>query len=77
MKRPSLAFLAAMTLGTIAAIIAGTWLWVHVAEAGGWLRAFVALGLALGAVVATWRSKVAADRYDDDLDALRRIGGGL
>lgn len=72
----SLAFLAAMTLGTIAAIIAGTWLWVHVAEAGGWLRACVALGLVAVFPVGMWLAKVSADRYDQR-EAVRRIGGGL
>lgn len=77
MKRStSLAFLALLVTAATAACIAGVWLWVHVAEAGGWLRACVALGLVAVFPVGMWRSKVAADRYDQR-EAMRRIGGGL
>ena len=76
MKQPSPAFLALLVTIVAAGCVGGVWLWVHVAEAGGWLRACVALGLVTVFPVGMWRPKVAADRYDQR-EAVRRIGGGL
>ena len=76
MKRPSLAFLALLVPIVAAGCVGGVWLWVHVAEAGGWLRACVALGLVAVFLVGMWRAKVGADRYDQR-EAMHRIGGGL
>ena len=72
MKRPSLAFLALLVPIVAAGCVGGVWLWVHVAEAGGWLRACVALGLVAVFPVGMWRAKVAADRYDQR-EAMQRI----
>ena len=76
MKRPSPAFLALLVPIVAAGCVGGVWLWVHVAEAGGWLRACVALGLVAVFPVGMWLAKVSADRYDQR-EAVRRIGGGL